>query len=411
MQRFLELILISLFISACGAGKKATSDDVVVDGSNPSVGVVTNESFYVRVFETGKFSYFMSKLGDFSTACEVKDKTTGTSLNCLVDIPELDLYYNGISFQYNFPATMCNYSLQRTYWHYNFEVGNGPTSTAVTQTRNAEGVLLSTTCVIDGVAGCTGNEAWYSAEAGKFQCEYDHSFVSGAPNCCMGEYDYTNTQIVDGVPSSTSSRAAWGGNIKGCIGGAGSTNWTAYSRDGYPRSLVKYIEGVGQNDKYEVSAPIKVANIGLTVPVANYYKPYDAASTNGNHRHTGYVDVRSSDLPYMVDPIDDRNGSSVTPGQPSYLFQCLDRNHEVINEIHVYVREWNTYKEFLLYGTSKGVSGNPDIAGDESGVGADDCDYKTGTGVCDDYEDLDYYKTPRAAALRYLYFPSSIYGD
>jgi hypothetical protein len=406
--KVIKLFITVAVMTACGAGKKTTGDDTAPSsGSNPLVGDVTAEAFYVRVYENGKFPHFMSELGDFSSACEISAATKGSSLDCLVDIPELDLYFGGITFQYNFPASMCAYSLIKPYWYYNFETGTGPSTASVTVTTVA-GVVTGTACVIDGVAGCTGLEASYSSLTQSFRCQYDHSLNPGYPNCCLGNYQYTNTQIVDGVPSSTSTPSAWGGDAKTCIGGAGKSNWEHYTKDGYPVGRLEYIEGKGANDKYEVTAPIKLANDGLIVSVANYYKPYDAASTNGNHRHTGYVDARSTDLPYMVDPVDDRSGSTLAKyqrGQPSYLFQCLDRNREVINQIQVYVREWNTYEQFLLYGTSMGVSGDPDTTGDE-GV---DCDYQTGAGNCDDFTDLDYFKGPNASSLRYLYFPSSLY--
>lgn len=376
--RLIVIAAIVAFFTGCGEEAPESSSTSSSLG-NPTVGVVQEDSFYVRLYDEAKFSYYMSKMGDFKTPCSIANGKTGQVLDCVLDMNELDIYYHGMSLQYNVPSTMCNYVKFSTYWYYNYEVGTGPTTITSTQTKDKEGNVLSSSCTMDGDPGCGGLEASYDAVNDQATCVYDHS-STGGPNCCFGNYTKTVSITTDtGSPVVTTTKGTWGGDFQACIGGAAKTNWDLFTKSGYPAAALYFTPEKGLNQKYDVTAPIKSFNSGANFTIANFYTP-------SKHSHSSYntSPSTSSSLPYIVAPLDDRSGDAIGSGSPAYTWSCLDKNDEVINQIRLYVREWNTYKEFVKYGTTQGASGDPDVAGEEG----TDCDYYS-SDVCNDYVDLD----------------------
>lgn len=415
---WMMLLAVSFFVfNSCK--KQSTEEFVSTDSSseltpvlpinNPSKGVVTDTNAYVRVFENGLFTTHMGLSTDFSKSCTIDAGTKSSSISCIADVNELDLYFHGIEFQYNFPKTMCAYVNFIPPWHYNVETGYGPKLMTVTKTTN-NGTLTGYTCNIDGVAGCTGAEASYTSKDG-WKCVYNSTdTIDGGANCCLGEYvETTVVNEVGTTPSTTTTttKGKWGGDVKTCIGGPARTNWDSFDKKtNYPLERLYYVKGKGLNKNYKVDAPMARLS-AASLSVANYYLPYSATATY-NHRHSGYVIARSTDLPYMVDPVDDRNGSAMVSGQGAYLWRCMDENEEVINTIKVYLREWNTAAEYAKYISTSGAQGNPDVTGQE-GV---DCDYTSGNGTCDDMYDFDFgdiFKIPNTAPNRQNYFPYAPY--
>ncbi|MCK6596914.1 MAG: hypothetical protein L6Q37_01005 [Bdellovibrionaceae bacterium] len=401
------VIFLVLILTSCSADKKTTTiDNASSSLGNPAEGVTQEESFYVRIFDEGKYPYYMSIKNDFSSSCEIKNGADPKNIECVADINELDLYYHGVKLQYNVPSEMCDYVQMGTYWYHNYEIGYGPSSVVINVSKDTNGNILSTSCTMDGVAGCNNTEAFYDSANDKLSCVYDHSDGEG-PNCCLGSYTkQIVTTVTGGSATSSFVKTSWGGSAKECIGGAGKTNWEHYSKDFFPISYVAYTKGEGKNKVYEVTAPIKTSNVGTNFPVANYF-------TSGSHTHTGYVSTRSSVYPFFIDPIDDRGGtvfSSYQIGSPYYYWKCLDKDHEIKYQIRVSIREWNTYAEFLKYGTSSGASGDPDVVGAEGS-----CDYSSANSSysCNDYRDLDDIYTGYGGSYnstyKSQYFPSEEY--
>ncbi|MEK6773684.1 MAG: hypothetical protein AABY64_07070 [Bdellovibrionota bacterium] len=409
LNKFFFIFSMILLLFACGGEPPVASSDSSSNGDNPKVGQTQEDAAWVIVRDDKTFPFFMNKLGTFGQACEIKAGAANQNLDCTVDINELDLYYQGLTLQANFPTSMCTYVVHKPYWHYNYETGIGPATVAITKTT-LNGTATGTTCLMDGVAGCNGTEVTYSATEG-LQCIYNHTKFEG-PNCCLGKYTYSETLNETGATptvTTTNTISSWGGNYRDCIGGQAKTDWELFAKDGFPIGEISYAQGKGYNKAYQLKSILKTTGSSYSLAIANNYKRYDVA-TPPNHRHTGYVVATSTDVPYMVNPVDDRNGTSMPSGNIAYAWQCLDRDHEVAYSINVYVREWNTYAEFLTYGTSLGVSGNPDI----TGVEGTNCDYTLGSGQCDDYYDLDTATPynlfgPHTSGNRSLYFPAIPY--
>lgn len=408
MRNLLKLFGGTLFIAfslSCSEGKKA-SDEGQSSGlpENPPVDVVQEESMYMRLYDEGKFPFYSSILGSFTSKCEIAAGNQGKSIECVIDVPELDIFFNDITIQYNIPSSMCEYSTFMPPWHYNWPVGSGPSLVEIAITKNADGIETGRTCTYDGVlaTACNGLEAYHSED--KNTCKYDHTFSDG-PNCCFGTYVEQVTTTMSAVVTTTSTLKEWGGDLKACLGGPVATSWDKFSRSGYPAFEMNYINNEGLNKIYQMKSMISTTGGYASVQMANYFKPYSATATT-NHRHTGYVQTSvTSDLPYMVNPIDDLNGSSISKGNPYFILDCRDRNDEVVNRIRMYIREWNTKTEFTKYGTTSGAQGDPDL----TGVEGTDCDYFGSEEYCNDMSDMDNFIGPYTLSNRSNYFPRLFY--
>ena len=416
------VLVVPIAIAGCGAGEEKASSSSVSGPDDPDAAppnVVNGLGFYLKVVDEDKFLSYMSKGTAFNTDCLVAQNETATQdLACTIDIQEGDLLFHGLTLNYNVSPDMCTYMTMTPYFYYNYESGQGPSAVTLAVTETA-GVNTVTACSVTtesgAVAGCTGQlEVSIDTANVEVTCTYDKT-STGGKNCCFGNYTLTKNITGDRVATDVTT-AGWGGKYESCLGGP---DWSARSASGWPRSVIYYSAGGGLNGTYKIPAPLnKVKSHNYSA--ANYYAGISSpgAASAMNHTHNGFVSATSSTLPYAVAPIDDRDGSLLASANPSYMFKCLDTAFEVKHRIQVYVREWNTYTQFLAYGTSTGVSGNADVGGVEDGV---DCNYGFALESCNDgydwddllnYQDADFdittdlYNTaPGSEALRINYFP------
>lgn len=369
--------------------------------------------FYVGVdTKTGAIAHVHASTG-FSTPCGIsKDSLANEDITCIIEMPEGDIYAKNLEIKYNIPnGDMCRYVITEPYWFYNSEVGEGPSSIAmsVDQTVNASGDVTAATyaCSFNGGAagGCGANDdlkVTLDPTSQTLTCVYDYT-AGGGPNCCMGERKFTKTVTQNGArPVTTYETGTWGGNYSSCIGGPGRTNWPTYSSDGKPAQLINFIDSAGLKATQNVTAPSMLA-----VPLSRYKSSIHVASYYGdtaNHTHTGFVDlVTTSTAPYFMDPIDDRSGTVLSPAHPSFEFQCLDAAFEVKHRIRAYVREWDTMPDFLAYVASSGTV----VAPDRGSTGEPDtnCVALNLNGLCNDSWDIDDF------LVLYLQLPSENAND
>lgn len=363
--------------------------------------------FYVGVdTKAGAIAHVHASTG-FATPCGIsKDSVANEDITCIIEMPEGDIYGKNLEIKYNIPnGEMCRYIETEPYWFYNFEVGKGPASIAmsVDNTVNASGDITATTssCNFDnlGVGPCSNGDLLVTINPTShvFKCVYDHSAESG-PNCCMGSISLTKTTTRNGAsPITIRQFGDWGGNYTKCIGGPGRTNWPTYYSDGTPARIINFIDAAGLKNTQVVTAPSKLAKplspLTSSIHVASYY------GDSATHTHTGFVNVlTTSSAPYFMDPIDDRSGTLIGPAHPSFEFQCLDAAFEVKHRIRAYVREWDTMPDFLAYVASSGTVVVPD-RGNTSEPGTN-CVGVVGLGnMCNDSWDIDdflglYLKRP-----------------
>ena len=114
----------------------------------------------------------------------------------------------------------------------------------------------------------------------------------------------------------------YGGKYGNCLGGP-ATETHPKDTSNVPVAILSFVEGTGLNELYEIKSPISKGFRSLAF-FANFFDPAD---------HVGGA------------PIGLTATTAVSP-EPLYAWQCLDRADDVVAEINLYVREWNTKDMF-----------------------------------------------------------------
>ncbi len=267
-----------------------------------------------------------SILDDFNSKCEVNSTDSVKDIECIIEGEELDLFYQGLTLNYNAPASMCSYVQVQMPFYFNKKPGKGPT--AVTDNSNG-------TAVNGGVAAGATNET----------CNFKYKDVNGndKENCCIGDYTLTTwsrTASGVGFDSSVVTTKKWGGSIASCLSGPAIAVMPK-DKNGFPKSEMYYVEGTGILSSYKIPSPM---GLGLysNIFIANYFNPAD---------HVG-------GLPTALTPVSDFPTFSPTP---KYVFNCLDRAYDPIARITLSVRDWNERSQLVL-----GAVGSSDTTGTTS---------------------------------------------
>ena len=435
MFKFKNLILILSVCFLFGCGDEAASGGG--SGSNPSrpnnpidnteVGDIETSGFWVNILTKNQFPAYIDSERGFGTPCVIEsDTTTNETLNCFVDVMEGDLFVYDFEMQYNVPPDMCEHLLSKTSWFWNKSVGTGPTSVNVAVDATGANPVV-TSC--QARRANTGTNVNCSAHpelknVGKIEgpdCVYDEGALG--KNCCFGDYNLTITTTTTEGSDTTTQSTNWGGDNASCIGGAAMQGWGAFV-DGIPADLITPIpeantssgggsgqsDTVGLNSSYIYTSSLSTSKSGFSV-MSNYYE------TSGTpHTHSGFYDARVSNQPYAFDPIDDLDGNRIPSGNEAFEFSCLDGAFEQRQKIKVYIREWNTFADFVLHQSTSGATTNPDVTGPE-GTACDNSDIFGGG--CNDFADFkdllqsvggSYDTTPGVpAGERATYFPNINY--
>ena len=400
-----------------------TNDGIADDDLDFYVGISTSTLAHVR------------QAGSFSSKCAVSATATSSEdITCIIDVPESDLKFSGLNLVYNYPPDMCKYAVRYPYYFQNFEMGVGPTFVSSTfyvyTTKDVSNGTTATTypspvCDIaydDGIVyndpGCnsvsttTELEFEQNEQTGNasVRCVYNREAYGGA-NCCFGNHLYsmrvekttetidasgTSTYVTETISDSFSPANNWGGSVQRCLGGPGITDWSLFSNGSTLPAYSTDIANEGIKSVYTVQSAFDIMNTYLygyreTLHYANYYNSV-------SHTHSGYYTSDSTNLPYFLSPLDDRNGSDMRSvdlsdsftnidlsGHDNYEFRCMDAGFETLHRIRVYVREWDTYTDFVSYITTSGTQGSPDRG--NATAASTNCEGLVGP--CNDFYDID----------------------
>lgn len=419
MKKIIFSLISMALLTNCSGGASSssfgspTSSALSPEGpSGASDGVSVATDFYIAVDPTINTIAHVHKKDTYSSKCSITPGANQSDLTCIIDIPEAEIYMNGVSLVHHLPPNMCRYLRRTPYWFYNKEIGTGPSSISISRIYK-DGVLDSFSCSVDGSpvsTSCNGfSEVTINPANLDVKCNYDLSWTQNGTNCCLGTYSLTvdDTKNITAPISSSNSVSttanSWGGNAANCTGGVSKEIWPYTGAvSGLPLSVVDKSRS-GLDAALTMKPPIETISTRTSINISNYFTPV-------THTHDGFVSAATSTLPYFIDPIDDRSGSAVTSGHESYEYECLDEAFETLHRIRVYIREWDTYQDFTNYVDSKGATEVPD-----RGSGLEGINCIGFVGNCNDMYDSDdfvnlilgapYDTTAPSTANRIRYFP------
>ena len=374
---------------------------------------------------------------DSVSNCEIEhiaiDDTSqeSESKTCILDVMEQELFLSSLPLVYNVPANMCTNVYVTIPWHYNYQAGRGPLAvTECTETRGSGEDEEEETffCALGGIAQGVNRFAFRKTIGGNFDCNNNletsaNAFCSDLelPNGCLGTglrcaeeeedlcaFNYSSPDgegqisccfgnyYVDGEAKRWQS-----GELTDCLGGPGRTSWDTRDQDGFPTGHSHYVLEDGLRETIEIASIESTLGVhgSGSIPVANYLKILDQAPEDLRE-----VD-RAADLPgFYRTPA----GAPRLSYRPNLFFavQCLDQAGEILHELRLAIREWNTYANFARFYASGGEEEeDPDVpelgtSSDKRGEEGEDCEYEnrkviseftSAVELCNDFLDFNDY--------------------
>lgn len=308
-----------------GNGSSTTSNGGVECGS---------DDFCVNVVPPPATTMILHVDGDYSQPCLVQP---GTDTACILEAQELDLYDQGVTFNYNVPPGMCSYFLMQPYFFYQYQPGVGPSQITITTDNTATPPTVSITSVsadaYPNTSGPDSQAVTVSLSSSMPVCSTDYT-ASGGPNCCFGNYTLTNISESSSGNSVSVAQVNWGGQPENCLVGPAMDSQTVYQgpigdiNNGYPRGTLTALDGSAVNSTYVVKSPLS-KNFFSNAYIANYWQ----SGTIGSY-------------PFSSAPNAVQGPAGFPTGNPWYEFDCLDPAEDLVARIRVMVRSWSSNAQF-----------------------------------------------------------------
>lgn len=342
----LQIYILAIFLILQACSKAAQEAASSAASTAPAVGnqelPPEKNKFYVHATSAKGIDVITRLDSDWSKSCEVDLDATNASerdILCTVEIKELDLFHQGIKFQYNAPkSNKCVYLATRPYFFYHYEPKDGPTS--VTKDIAADGTITITgTNVTQQGAGPV--------------CNFNYgAFIDGAPNCCLGKAVLTTNDNTKSPVETTSTTIDWGGDPSNCIAGA-AREFDLYPTTKMPAVMVTRLGGLAAEANF-------TGEMAVTAPIQTFFK----SNVHIANYYTGTQPI-GFDNPASCTKCN-ASAAIYTPNR-YYTWWCYDEAQEVYARIRLQVREWNLASEFakkqsgdwnLGRSTSEGVPWN-----------------------------------------------------
>lgn len=312
----------------------------------------------------------LHKFGDYAAACEIaKGTTTPTSINCLLNMMEYDLYFYGFDLQVTVPADTCSFLEEDPYRFWKAEPGAGPTAIRVV----IDGTGAMTSCRVDGEdidgtgpdpsINIIGNVC-YSGEAtilasGTATCRYNKGSVNG-PKCCTGKGTVTVTKTEGTETSTTATEVDWGGTYEECTESPHDfvDDWPKLKDKAAP--IIIGLSGASYSQVTKFPSVIKLqtdSKRSSTRAVYLHANMYDWAGYQANPATWG-TNPATVPTAFETDidrgPLGDRSTANGATDLDSYVhgeyaFRCMGPAGEVKHRINLWVQSWNTREQFIAY--------------------------------------------------------------
>ena len=324
---------------------------------------------YYEISTTEQYGDSISRESPSNCEIEYRDSSeedaSTDTLVCILDIMESEFIVKDFHLIYNFPEGMCEYVDIALPWHFNYKTVHGPQVKEKTSEGDgdSEDSEESTTKYCADI-GIRGEEICEDEE--ELLCRKLTGDDEGPLCCAKGRKAGDEEWEPD--PS--------------CFGGPGTVvqnfgiDFKDILRDFLPEG------GLRRTLSFSKLGIIE-GNNNSSIFHANYLKRLDRSAKS-------LKNVDRNDLGPSFE-----SSAGFTP-RLFYTFSCLDGAGEVLHQILLMVREWNTHEEFIAFYDSGGENeGDPDI----TGIEGKNCAYEDrsvlrdeGT-LCNDLYDLDDYSS------------------
>ncbi len=304
---------------------------------------------------------------------------TSETLICILDVPEWLFTLQDLNLSVNVPEGMCSSIAWSLPWHFNFPIIKGPSSIKCPVEVGEESKdLYCASTTNTGSKECPSN----ASETTCYEKEADLCASSrGAPKCCYGG------EKEDGKKWKPDPRCFGGPALYATFAGQ------SIADSFYKRHLTEAPQDT-EGFQLELTIPSLIGGIPGnsgelgSLPYANYLNALDGPAED-------LEDIYSGALPLFAreeGSINDRIYNHIP--NLFFKFACLDGAGEVLHELLLMIREWNTMEEFVSFWEDEdggNDSADPDVTGDEG----DECEYEqrfNSSGApepCNDWLDLD----------------------
>ena len=319
------------------------------------------------------------------------------NLICILDIMEYELMLNDLHIVYNFPEGMCHQVRTALPWHFNHPILQGP-DVIICKYVESDGQGKPQT--EDRVCDRHNSDCVPGGEVSdpNVCVEDEEDLCEGEVKCCSGGKR----------ESEDSDDSEWEPEPE-CFGGAARIATKGGPVDPekgfYKRLIEKSPEG-GLKGIITLPYILSVAGLKDTSASflhANYLKDLDRFPED-------LREVERDNLPDFL------RASDYYPYLPRlfFTFECLDSAGEVLHQILLMVREWNTLEEFKkFYEDGGNDEADPDVEGQEGDV----CDYEDREIIdaeyarCNDLYDIDDLANYEQFEIDSLIYPRIKYED
>lgn len=426
-------------------GGNTTSGGITLPPATTPSGYSTND-FFVTMASNNPFVTYTSqmssaKVTSYGTKCSISSTDPlNNDMYCVIEAPELGVYYNGARLHVNMPAGMCDYIQTEPYWYYNQEIGRGPDEVYLSVLKETDPIDTTKEIVTD--LRCASSASGTNTTCSSVYPNLKTKITSGdgdiecAYKCCVGKatkyYKRDIIQTASGTtikPYELQAEKKWGNgddgekyDVSACLGGVGKTQWktdkefneaeveiNSYDDEGFPVPNLQYAK-LGYSHIYIVKSPLEAIKVSAAkknysnVSVANFW-------SNSTHTTFNASGTSSLPVPAFIFPGVDRTGNVVPDGNQFYTIDCLDSAFESKQRINLMIREWNVLDSLNAYvSTGTFISGTASGSPDSAGFAPTSCNGVSGT-KCNKVNDVDNLAVPTylTPVNRFQYFPLDVY--
>lgn len=400
MNKLLLLTFFTLFVS-CGAVEEISEE--IQNSNNVQNNVATNfTNKAIRLVHKmdARKSYIMHKAGSLNSPCELKAPSVGFSsgdyqridsnyaLDCILDAEELDLYFDGASFEVQVDENLCEYVAYKPFGFMKLMPGN--TMQKYYKTTCDEGCLAANPGNCDKTyktfdsTGITVAAKLQDQQFDEPICHFDYSAefsssVKEYPNCDEGTMYFQEVQLTgvfdpdgDEDPSDSTCVAAslgdttnndCGGDHLSCVSGPVTEESDLDSSKGVNGVIYDNKELQSFTKQWSYNGSINREHQGSNRFIANFSRICSDTSTNksldtvfetlsfkGYEFETHRLDsagLLTQTEDFNGDGLNDINAIAENPHRssiattPYYSVLCLDKAKDVKAQIRLFIRDWD----------------------------------------------------------------------